>query len=158
MTIWSVYFTEILPVMNIKVVCSFAYVVLLVSLAGFWKSSFKNSLLAPYLSSSLPPLSPGSHSTTLSPTFPGLYPPSSLSSQWGRNSASPPPLHSVPFHLRSNECERCGRLYKTRKGLKHHIKNECGVEPRFQCTRCDWKFKQKAHLLRHMARKHSPPT
>ncbi|KAF2366924.1 BTB/POZ domain [Trinorchestia longiramus] len=122
---------------------------------GFWKSSFKNSLLAPYLSSSLPPLSPGSHSATLSPTFPGLYPPTSLASSWRCTSGSPPPMHSMPF-LRSNECARCGRLYKTRKGLKHHIKNECGVEPRFQCTRCDWKFKQKAHLLRHMARKHTP--
>lgn len=57
--------------------------------------------------------------------------------------------------MRSNECSRCGRLYKTRKGLKHHIKNECGVEPRFQCIHCDWKFKQKAHLLRHVARKHT---
>lgn len=129
----------------------------MISVAGFWKNSFKNSLLAPYLNTPLPPLSPGSHSSTLSPTFPGLYPATSLNSSWGRSSSPPSSLHSMPF-LRSNECSRCGRLYKTRKGLKHHIKNECGVEPRFQCTRCDWKFKQKAHLLRHMARKHTPPS
>ncbi|KAB7503907.1 hypothetical protein Anas_09421 [Armadillidium nasatum] len=119
---------------------------------GFWKNSFKSGLLAPYLGSPLGPLPPNPRG--LASTFPGLYGATGAPPSWGRRSNSPPPI-GLPTHLRSNECSRCGRLYKTRKGLKHHIKNECGVEPRFQCSHCDWKFKQKAHLLRHMARKHT---
>ncbi|ROT70673.1 putative longitudinals lacking protein, isoform G-like isoform X24 [Penaeus vannamei] len=115
---------------------------------GIWKNKF----LAPYLGSPLAPIPPRSHPGLGSP-FPGLYGPPPTS-PWGRHSP-PTPTLSAPQLMRSNECSRCGRLYKTRKGLKHHIKNECGVEPRFQCIHCDWKFKQKAHLLRHVARKHT---
>ncbi|KAK7071399.1 hypothetical protein SK128_008574 [Halocaridina rubra] len=127
--------------------------------AGLWKNKF----LAPYLGTPLtiptrshhPGLvSPGLGSPGLASPFPGLYGPPSSSSPWGRHSPPTPTMSSVPALMRGNECSRCGRVYKTRKGLKHHIKNECGVEPRFQCIHCDWKFKQKAHLLRHVARKH----
>ena len=118
--------------------------------AGFWKVSLKRGLLAPYLASPL-----GSLPTSpMTPTFPGLYNTLRAAAPWSSGPISPPNF-PLPVHIRSNECSRCGRLYKTRKGLKHHIKNECGVEPRFQCSHCDWKFKQKAHLLRHMARKHT---
>ncbi|XP_066959267.1 longitudinals lacking protein, isoforms A/B/D/L-like isoform X3 [Macrobrachium rosenbergii] len=116
---------------------------------GLWKSKF----LAPYLGSPLT-IPPRSHHPGIGSPFPGLYAPPS-SSPWGRHSPpTPTTLSAAPPLMRANECSRCGRLYKTRKGLKHHIKNECGVEPRFQCIHCDWKFKQKAHLLRHVARKH----
>ncbi|XP_063853533.1 longitudinals lacking protein, isoforms A/B/D/L-like isoform X2 [Scylla paramamosain] len=110
---------------------------------GIWKKNF----LAPYFP---PRPHPG-----LGPPFPGLYghPPSS---PWGgRSPPGPGVLGGGPGVLCAHECSRCSRLYKTRKGLKHHVKNECGVEPRFQCSHCDWRFKQKAHLLRHVARKHT---
>ncbi|CAL4061025.1 unnamed protein product, partial [Meganyctiphanes norvegica] len=116
---------------------------------GIWNSDFKGGLLGPYLGTPLAPLHPRSN-PHLAPPFPGLYGPPPH--PWGRHS---PPTSGLPISAHHNECNRCGRLYKTRKGLKHHIKNECGVEPRFQCHHCDWKFKQKAHLLRHVARKHS---
>ena len=100
------------------------------------------------------PLPPRTHPGLGSP-FHGLYGPPH-SSPWGHHSPPPPALSpGLLLPGVGNECDRCGRLYKTRKGLKHHVKNECGVEPRFQCTFCDWKFKQKAHLLRHVARKHT---
>ncbi|KAK8379123.1 hypothetical protein O3P69_019155 [Scylla paramamosain] len=85
---------------------------------GIWKKNF----LAPYFP---PRPHPG-----LGPPFPGLYghPPSS---PWGgRSPPGPGVLGGGPGVLCAHECSRCSRLYKTRKGLKHHVKNECGVEPK----------------------------
>ncbi|XP_045111561.1 protein tramtrack, beta isoform-like isoform X3 [Portunus trituberculatus] len=110
---------------------------------GIWKKNF----LAPYF--------PPRPHPSLGPPFPGLYGPPPSSPWGGRSPPGPGVLGGGPGVLCAHECSRCSRLYKTRKGLKHHVKNECGVEPRFQCSHCDWRFKQKAHLLRHVARKHT---
>lgn len=51
-------------------------------------------------------------------------------------------------------CPVCGRIYKLRSSLRNHVKWECGKEPQFQCPYCDYKAKQKMHMLRHMERMH----
>lgn len=51
-------------------------------------------------------------------------------------------------------CGVCGRTYKLKSSLRNHQKWECGKEPQFKCKLCDYKAKQKMHLLRHMQRLH----
>lgn len=51
-------------------------------------------------------------------------------------------------------CGECGRTYKLKSSLRNHQKWECGKEPRFKCKLCDYKAKQKMHMLRHMQRVH----
>lgn len=48
-------------------------------------------------------------------------------------------------------CPNCGPLksYKTKGSLTRHLKEECGVEPKFQCARCKRKFKLKHNLVAH---------
>lgn len=48
----------------------------------------------------------------------------------------------------------CGRTYKADKYLKHHQRWECGKEPSYRCTYCDFKSKRKEGLKRHMERRH----
>lgn len=51
-------------------------------------------------------------------------------------------------------CGDCGRTYKLKSSLRNHRKWECGKEPRFNCSLCSYKAKQKMHMLRHMHRVH----
>lgn len=51
-------------------------------------------------------------------------------------------------------CGECGRTYKLKSSLRNHQKWECGKEPRFNCSLCNYKAKQKMHMLRHMQRVH----
>ncbi|XP_054287663.1 gastrula zinc finger protein XlCGF7.1-like [Macrosteles quadrilineatus] len=41
----------------------------------------------------------------------------------------------------------CGRQYKYQKNLSQHKRLECGREPRFSCTLCPYKAKQKSGKL-----------
>lgn len=52
-------------------------------------------------------------------------------------------------------CGGCDRTYKLKSSLRNHQKWECGKEPRFQCPACDYKAKQKMHMVRHMVRMHN---
>lgn len=52
----------------------------------------------------------------------------------------------------------CGRCYKGlgRKGnLMKHLKNECGVPRKFQCSYCWRRFKLKHHLNNHYLKVHT---
>lgn len=49
-------------------------------------------------------------------------------------------------------CLRCSSHYKNKGDLLRHFKYECGVEPKFQCQKCQKKFKHKTHLKNHLAR------
>lgn len=55
------------------------------------------------------------------------------------------------------ECEMCLRKYKTKTGIRQHMKYECGKEPQFPCPRCSYKAKYKGHLKRHMFSVHIQP-
>ncbi|XP_026814636.1 PR domain zinc finger protein 5-like [Rhopalosiphum maidis] len=43
----------------------------------------------------------------------------------------------------------CGRSYKSRRSLWRHLKNECGVQPKFNCCICNKKFSDKQSMKRH---------
>lgn len=51
-------------------------------------------------------------------------------------------------------CGECGKTYKVKSSLSNHKKWECGKEPRFRCPYCDYKAKQKVHLVRHLRKLH----
>lgn len=50
---------------------------------------------------------------------------------------------------------QCGRHYKQKSGLKQHLKNECGVLPRFVCSICLKSCSYKNVLKLHMATVHN---
>lgn len=50
---------------------------------------------------------------------------------------------------------KCGRKYKHRGSVARHLKFECGVKPKFQCTICSKYFKQRINFKIHMIRIHS---
>ncbi|KAG8259357.1 hypothetical protein J6590_014825 [Homalodisca vitripennis] len=52
-------------------------------------------------------------------------------------------------------CALCGRQYKYKDSLRRHLRLECGKDPQFQCSVCDYRAKQKSTLVSHMATKHS---
>lgn len=51
-------------------------------------------------------------------------------------------------------CKRCSREYTYKTSLLKHVRQECGVEPRFLCQWCPYRAKQKCALQSHLHRKH----
>jgi len=43
----------------------------------------------------------------------------------------------------------CGRTYKKKFSLYRHCRQECGVEPQYQCSFCVKTFKRKESLKSH---------
>lgn len=48
-------------------------------------------------------------------------------------------------------CSACGKSYTTKGNLGRHMKNECNVEPKFECVVCKRRFAHKFNLQRHLA-------
>lgn len=48
----------------------------------------------------------------------------------------------------------CGRSYKNKGGVSQHLTYECGVEPKFKCSKCGKKFAQKSRIKSHMITVH----
>ncbi|KAK7573714.1 hypothetical protein V9T40_010905 [Parthenolecanium corni] len=91
---------------------------------------------------------------------------------FGVSSASPlkaalskPPLLQMPELMQNPTsksdgaklitCSKCGRQYKLKSSLLNHQRWECGKEPQFKCVLCNYKAKQKVHLVTHMRYKHA---
>ena len=56
------------------------------------------------------------------------------------------------------QCRACGRNYKWKNSLKCHIKNECGVPPKYVCDRmCGYKTHIHSNLKRHLNSKFCKP-
>ncbi|XP_049943225.1 modifier of mdg4-like isoform X7 [Schistocerca serialis cubense] len=51
-------------------------------------------------------------------------------------------------------CHSCGKSYQHPQGLWRHMKLQCGKEPQFQCSHCDYRFTRGDNLKRHMAARH----
>lgn len=54
-----------------------------------------------------------------------------------------------------HQCPRCKRRYHHKHHLISHLRNECGVEPKFQCPYCAFRSKLKGNLTKHVKRLHS---
>ncbi|XP_025197606.1 longitudinals lacking protein, isoforms H/M/V-like isoform X17 [Melanaphis sacchari] len=48
----------------------------------------------------------------------------------------------------------CNRSYKTKPGIYTHLKDECGVEPKFRCLHCLKAFKRKWSFQSHILHVH----
>ncbi|EFN68021.1 Longitudinals lacking protein, isoforms J/P/Q/S/Z, partial [Camponotus floridanus] len=51
-------------------------------------------------------------------------------------------------------CEKCGNGYKCTSSLKRHTKHECGKPPKYFCSECRYRSKQKNNLKRHILNRH----
>ncbi|XP_054287655.1 zinc finger protein 585A-like [Macrosteles quadrilineatus] len=49
-------------------------------------------------------------------------------------------------------CAACRCHYKHKKHLNYHWRNECGVDPQYQCPHCPYKAKQKSNFKTHLFR------
>lgn len=55
-------------------------------------------------------------------------------------------------------CKNCGRNYKWKNSLKCHLRNECGVPPKYHCTQqCGYKTHIYSNLKRHLKSKFCRP-
>ena len=51
-------------------------------------------------------------------------------------------------------CNKCGKPFKSRCGLKLHMQTHDSEDMLNSCTFCDFKTPQKANLIKHLAVKH----
>ena len=51
-------------------------------------------------------------------------------------------------------CPNCPSVFVWMCTLKRHLRNECGMEPRFKCPYCDYRGKWKANVCRHIKTVH----
>ncbi|XP_025421393.1 zinc finger protein 425-like isoform X2 [Sipha flava] len=60
-------------------------------------------------------------------------------------------LHNNILRNRRHLCPNgCGRHYKRRCHMNHHLKFECGVQARFKCPYCFKMTNQKSNLKTHI--------
>uniref|UniRef100_A0A182J477 Uncharacterized protein n=1 Tax=Anopheles atroparvus TaxID=41427 RepID=A0A182J477_ANOAO len=77
-------------------------------------------------------------------------------------SGRPPKEEKIMFQHENDakpwKCKSCGRNYKWKNSLKCHIKNECGVPPKYFCERmCGYKTHIHSNLKRHLNSKFCKP-
>ncbi|CAG5097787.1 Similar to lola: Longitudinals lacking protein [Cotesia congregata] len=58
-----------------------------------------------------------------------------------------PPQVNIEVQLHT--CPKCARTYSHKCNLMRHLRLECGVGPRFQCSSCEKRFKHRHHLRDH---------
>lgn len=56
-----------------------------------------------------------------------------------------------PVYCPNSHCGRCYRGVGRKGNLTRHLKNECGVERKFQCTYCSKRFSRNNKLKAHCA-------
>lgn len=52
------------------------------------------------------------------------------------------------------QCYQCNRSYKYLRNLKYHMSRECGFQPPFKCSYCEYRSTRKCHLKSHIYSKH----
>ena len=72
-------------------------------------------------------------------------------------------LYRESYEIR-HPCPRCKRTYRHRTNMINHLRDACGVDPKYECDICKKKFYQKSNLKTHMKSRHKmmfpakPPT
>uniref|UniRef100_T1HQ23 C2H2-type domain-containing protein n=1 Tax=Rhodnius prolixus TaxID=13249 RepID=T1HQ23_RHOPR len=72
-----------------------------------------------------------------------------------------PPSHNVSSReflsgiLDELDCAGCGKSYKHRSSLAHHLRFECGKAPQFFCPFCPFMSLYRGSLHKHLRRKHA---
>lgn len=56
--------------------------------------------------------------------------------------------------MKRNQCDKCGKVYKSYDGLKSHKRYYCGLKPKFQCPYCFKMFYQLVHMRSHVVSVH----
>ena len=64
------------------------------------------------------------------------------------------PNVNPPGERQSFKCQKCGKCYNWNYNLNRHIKFECGIENRFECSLCHKRFPYKQNAAIHLKRKH----
>lgn len=52
------------------------------------------------------------------------------------------------------KCGKCEKTYKLKSSLTQHLTFECGLEPSFTCSHCDYRAKRKGTLRAHLINAH----
>jgi len=60
----------------------------------------------------------------------------------------------VPGPKQSFKCQKCGKCYNWNYNLNRHMRFECGIENRFECSMCHKRFPYKQNVAIHLKRKH----
>lgn len=65
------------------------------------------------------------------------------------NSTSPEEIKGSKKSLKQHQCDTCGKVFRTKPGLVHHIRIHTGERP-YVCHLCDKRFINGGHLHTHM--------
>ena len=102
------------------------------------------------ISSTLPPNTPSipiQHQSS----SPILQPPPKKKSSNGRKRNE---SAGKPGERQSFKCQKCGKCYNWNYNLNRHMRFECGIENRFECSLCHKRFPYKQNAAIHLKRKH----
>jgi hypothetical protein len=69
----------------------------------------------------------------------------------------PRPRKKEPENKQAFKCGKCGKCYNWNYNLNRHMRFECGINNRFECTLCRKRFPYKQNAAIHLKRKHKLP-
>ncbi|KAG5900381.1 hypothetical protein JTB14_033829 [Gonioctena quinquepunctata] len=52
------------------------------------------------------------------------------------------------------KCPDCGKIFKNANSLSSHQRQQCGIQPKYNCNICLKKFKRNHNLKRHILQVH----
>lgn len=110
---------------------------------------------SPYLSPSSPGLDPSPNYRLLLPQ--GSPFSQSHSDQSQAKSANSKTREPTPANKQSFKCQKCGKCYNWNYNLNRHMRFECGIQNRFECSMCQKRFPYKQNAAIHLKRKHKLP-
>ena len=53
------------------------------------------------------------------------------------------------------QCTKCGKSYTTKSNMKRHFEKECGIEPHFHCSECEFRTFWKRNFQNHLIKMHN---
>lgn len=70
------------------------------------------------------------------------------------NNKKQPKQEPNSINKQSFKCQKCGKCYNWNYNLNRHMRFECGIENRFECSMCQKRFPYKQNAAIHLKRKH----